>query len=329
MLLTVSRAPNHTLKLLTRDRCLTEINLTHPRFHRDMTRTPIREAVQHYLLTWVRKVWGGGSPEIQASPRHPKCSSHSISLNRGYRLKVPQVHTRSDMVTRGAPPCYSLTPRRSPPKQAGPSKPRAPSAVLSSAGPARTRKGWRPRPRSGGRCGRGQVWPGPGGGARLEDVRRGGGARGGKGMLALGSTRALLGLGRLPAGGWGSAASTRAQGLLFRRPPDVAQGWACPVARKPHPGAASEGPCSGRLCSRCELRGEAGTPLTVMPDARACHTGGTRPVWAKLVRAHDVSAAPVVSSAPATSRGACPPSVGKAQGWTIAPIPRELAASHV
>lgn len=162
MLLTVSRAPNHTLKLLTRDRCLTEINLTHPRFHRDMTRTPIREAVQHYLLTWVRKVWGGGSPEIQASPRHPKCSSHSISLNRGYRLKVPQVHTRSDMVTRGAPPCYSLTPRRSPPKQAGPSKPRAPSAVLSSAGPARTRKGWRPRPRSGGRCGRGQVWPGAG-----------------------------------------------------------------------------------------------------------------------------------------------------------------------
>lgn len=156
---------------------------------------------------------------------------------------MPRDHTRSDMVTRGAPPRYWLTPRRTPPKQAGPSKPRAPSAVLSSAGSARTRKGWRPRPRSRGRCGLAPAcsqprWWCPAGGREAwrwgqTRERRAGPRQYTRAPGAGASSGRWLGLSSVHTGAGGSSSG----GLLMWPKGGRAQ-WPGSLA----PGGASEGP---------------------------------------------------------------------------------------
>ena len=85
----------------------------------------------------------------------------------------------------------------------------------------------------------------------------------------------------------GSAASARGPRSPVPGASDTAQGWRDPAARTLDPRAASEGPSLwtsplGELCSPCELRGKAGTHLTVIPWSPAWAGQGWTGSWGLL-----------------------------------------------
>lgn len=85
----------------------------------------------------------------------------------------------------------------------------------------------------------------------------------------------------------GSAASARGPRSPVPGASDTAQRWRDPAARTLDPRAASEGPSLwtsplGELCSPCELRGKAGTHLTVIPWSPAWAGQGWTGSWGLL-----------------------------------------------